>query len=645
MARVIELMKELNYPACDEGVCQGLALMAERARRLGQYTQFKERMDYLALLEKGTLKSLINQARERAKAKEKLTPQETILLTIEPFFFQLWTHFEPRSMQKFLGIRGPFLTQSNFFKAESLMQEESPLKFPATYLFCIKATQTGTYDQGNCLFEFLHSIKKSSLSLGLLISSGNHAVHLFYDSQLKRWILTNHSRLKDYSSIKQLLEPLIDSFSTNGRASLSIALFSDVPHSQKDNLLKKLKKINEKSLNNLYHSPYSRYRDSFGYSPLSVAVQNNHIKVVQILVKKLAGKAINQRSKPHGLTPLQIAASQGYLTVTKILLQHPEINTLDKENKNSITALWLAAQNGHTNVVKILLARQEIGAIINHRDVNGTTALRVAAEQNHWDVVDVLLKHSGLDVNQDNFKNSSPLWIAAQNGYADIVELLLKHPNIKVNQAKDSITPLWIAAQNGHWQVVKALLEHPNIDLSAGNRTITPLWKAAQKGHANVVRLLLEKLDSKVINQPDTAGITPLGIAVQNGHVSVVQELLKHPGVDVNKPIQGIKPLLIALNKGQLQIVEALLHYSGILVTKEDMSQISHLRKLAQQADTPKIMKSGVKRSNFGIFESQSDRNIKSKHTHSLAFHVGFHRTSLYDNMAPMERARNNFRN
>jgi hypothetical protein len=47
VATIQRLMRQLNYPTEEAGVCRGIAVMAERARQCGEYSKFKERMTYL----------------------------------------------------------------------------------------------------------------------------------------------------------------------------------------------------------------------------------------------------------------------------------------------------------------------------------------------------------------------------------------------------------------------------------------------------------------------------------------------------------------------------------------------------------------------------------------------------------------------
>ncbi|WP_298624385.1 hypothetical protein [uncultured Legionella sp.] len=106
---IIDLMKELNYPTNDDGVCRGLALMAQRACWSGQFEQFQKRMNYLSTLQPNQLHVLLDMAKQHDKDLRDnkttipLSQNEQILLTVDAFFFQIWAHFNPRETQKSLG--------------------------------------------------------------------------------------------------------------------------------------------------------------------------------------------------------------------------------------------------------------------------------------------------------------------------------------------------------------------------------------------------------------------------------------------------------------------------------------------------------------------------------------------------------------
>nr|BCR37381.1 transient receptor potential cation channel subfamily A member 1 isoform 277V [Buergeria japonica] len=96
--------------------------------------------------------------------------------------------------------------------------------------------------------------------------------------------------------------------------------------------------------------------DEKGMTPLHMAAQNGHDKIVFLLLKKGALMLSDYR----GWTALQYAAHGGYTRTIKTLLD-TSISLIDKPDKEKNTALHLAAKEGHPKAVSLLL---ESGAAI-----------------------------------------------------------------------------------------------------------------------------------------------------------------------------------------------------------------------------------------------------------------------------------------
>jgi ankyrin repeat protein len=85
---------------------------------------------------------------------------------------------------------------------------------------------------------------------------------------------------------------------------------------------------------------------------------------------------------------------------------------------------------------------------------------------------------------------------------------------------------------------------------------------------------------------PDKKGATRLWEASEKGHVKAVLEILKHPGIDVNKVRLESRttPLFIAASRGHDEVVEALLGHPNIKVNQGALdSVISPLCMAAQE--------------------------------------------------------------
>ena len=71
-----------------------------------------------------------------------------------------------------------------------------------------------------------------------------------------------------------------------------------------------------------------------------------------------------------GFTLLQIAATNNFLKIVQILLNHGA--NVNSQNQNGTSALIMASKYGHKDVVEMLIQR---GARVNLQDYNGTSAL------------------------------------------------------------------------------------------------------------------------------------------------------------------------------------------------------------------------------------------------------------------------------
>ena len=117
-----------------------------------------------------------------------------------------------------------------------------------------------------------------------------------------------------------------------------------------------------------------------------------------------------------------------------------------------------AASGGYESVGRVLLER---GADVNAPPMPTTkdTALTIAAEKGHLKFVQLLIEY-GAQLDAKNKKGSTALWLACHNGHLEVVQTLVM--NMADPDTTDSrrISCLMIAFRKGHIKICKYLVRH-----------------------------------------------------------------------------------------------------------------------------------------------------------------------------------------
>ncbi len=125
--------------------------------------------------------------------------------------------------------------------------------------------------------------------------------------------------------------------------------------------------------------------DFKGFSPLTIAVYNNQLAVVEFLLSKGARAEMQDQA---GNTALMGVCFRGYKDLVPILLKSgPDVN---QRNYQGATALTFAATFGHLEIAQALL---EKGADINIADARGKTPLDHAISQDNEEMLELFKRY------------------------------------------------------------------------------------------------------------------------------------------------------------------------------------------------------------------------------------------------------------
>lgn len=134
---------------------------------------------------------------------------------------------------------------------------------------------------------------------------------------------------------------------------------------------------------------------------------------------------------------------------------------------STLTSLHKAAAAGDILVTKLLLQHKNVDMNRGSFQHLGRTPLHLAIENEHYQVVRLLLDHKGLDVNCLTTYGRAIDWVANQ-GSLEMMSLLLHHPDISINALYPSgVSPLSLVIERSSVEMLQLLLHRSDIDLDA----------------------------------------------------------------------------------------------------------------------------------------------------------------------------------
>lgn len=223
------------------------------------------------------------------------------------------------------------------------------------------------------------------------------------------------------------------------------------------------------------------------YRPLHITARDNKLDIVKELLKSNTIE-INCIGR-CGYTPLHLAVLNDHVEMVQLLISgeneaHP--NFLDHKG---FAPIHYAIEKNHIDIVQKLIALTVVD--VNFSTSRKNTLLHIACNQGNLDIVQILLEKNS-KVNAIGEYGYSPLHYVAINGCVNIVEELLKYKCDVSLKDKRENTPLHLAVINNNIDTIKCLVKN-GADIDARNfDNKTPLEIAQICGQHAISQLLFE---------------------------------------------------------------------------------------------------------------------------------------------------------
>jgi ankyrin repeat protein/class 3 adenylate cyclase len=264
---------------------------------------------------------------------------------------------------------------------------------------------------------------------------------------------------------------------------------------------------------------------------------------------------VNQRDDDTGNPPLVVAVEENQIEIVKLLLNHgADVNVKDWTSKN--TALDISEQKGFKPISELL---QQRGA-----KYSSGSSFHLAAKNGDIVSIEEMLD-KGCDINEvDAGKGWTALHYAVNYGQKHLVEyLIVKGADVNKKDFLGKNNPIDVLSNVNRGEIVKLL--NKNGAKSSGGVNI---HFCAETGDFEGVQSFYDK-DGKINGRDEKNGWMPLHYAVNANDVDMV-EFLVHLGANVNgADFKGeTAPLDIAFKTGNVEM-QSYLQAKGALRKKK----------------------------------------------------------------------------
>jgi ankyrin repeat domain-containing protein 50 len=320
--------------------------------------------------------------------------------------------------------------------------------------------------------------------------------------------------------------------------------------------------------------------DSDNRTPLTYAIWNRHISVVQCLVE--SGAWVDFPDVLGG-TPTSYAATSGNFEIANMVLRGDiPSNTHDHEGENLLLS---AATYGHIDVVRVLLEARKTN--VNPKDDWGWTPLMWAINYRHIPVIKLLLEHKA-DVNIRDNTGMTPLHFATQYGQFKIAKLILQTGRADVNMPDlAGLTPLHQAARWKQHDIAQLILRTGVANVTARVNCQDPAYSwVLRYNSCSTLKLMFDLYDDTLSVQDCTMAI----LETDKDWADKLKVMLNSNKVDINLfDTNGKTVLHRAVTKRSYQMIRELLATGKAPTNSRDSHGLTPLAQACLTLDSDAV--------------------------------------------------------
>jgi ankyrin repeat protein len=293
-----------------------------------------------------------------------------------------------------------------------------------------------------------------------------------------------------------------------------------------------------------------------------IAAECGYMNILELVGQKIEEKKIIDLFHNTGQnrqTPLHLAVQNGHQKVVDFLISRgADVNCLDKSNR---PALYYAIQNSHEEIMISLIKN---GADINNPTLfnNRRSAMFNMNKMKHKLVQEDVRKYHDSVLHYNNFFQELLSYIV-KNDLLESFKVIIEWSKISVNENDDLMIK---ALTYGSLKIMRNYIE---IDTTKDDFA-RYFDYAIINGHLEMVKYLVA-LNPAIIKEKDGNGDLPIHRAVEFGYVEIVKCLAEYdPATLKEKDDSGCCPIHCAPIVGNLEMVKCLAEYDPATLTEKD---------------------------------------------------------------------------